>query len=942
MLTFPPFRMDPADERLWRDGQEVRLRRKPFAILRYLAENPHRLVTQDELVAAVWGKVAMSESLVRTHVHALRNAIGGGIVETVVGRGYRFVAKVVTAEGPELAAEPQAPKKESILVGRGDALEGLRAAWKDTLGGGRRMIFLVGEPGIGKTAVAEAFLGEVAQARTGWVARGVCVEQYGSGEAYLPVRDAIRTFARSSAGPQLIEALVRCAPTWLAQMPALVRDDEVAALQSRSPPHQAREARPLLEIAEAFDAWSQRKPVVLLLEDLHWADHSTVELLALLGQRREAARILILCTCRDTQMTRADPLARVISELEVHRRATVLHLEGLSESAIAEYLALRYSPHSFPAGFASKIRFPTGGNPLFAIGLLGDLEHRGVLKLLDGRWQLMIPAADVPAHHPDTVTRLIDSQIDRLTADEQRVLEAASIAGAIFTSAVVAFALDLDTDRVDAICETLANERRFLSVMGTETWPDGTIQYRYGFTHAMIQYAALVRNPSATVRLLHRRIGERLEVAYEAESESIAAELAFHFDQGHLLLKAAQYYVAAGERAVRGLGSSSARRQFERAREIEGRLPPGQARDALNLRILRNLMGSHRRDQLEKSRSEAPDEWARNAEKVSEVARRLNDPVLLAESTLASAHLAMNAGEIVRASTVLDELLSTLDVQRPGGHTARTGSPDDPVIHVHWIRGVISWLLGYPDDALLRVQHAVSCAQSTGEQYPIWVTRCALANIQMLRRDAEGTLETVRGMPAQMLRRDAEGTFETVRGMPALEQVEGTADLEAQHKLMSVLSGWAMAVLDPKACRSFADELSPPATRAKVLYTLPVIEVCVLAGRLERALHYVSESLAEVAKTGERVLIPEILRLRGELLCSTDRTEAERSLEDAIELARSQSSRSFELRAAMSLCRLQRGKSRKKALEDVRRLYESFAEGLDTGDLRDAKALLER
>jgi predicted ATPase len=216
------------------------------------------------------------------------------------------------------------------------------------------MIFVVGEPGIGKSAVAEAFLAEVAQERTAWIARGVCVEQYGSGEAHLPVFDAIGTFARSSIGQNLIQVLARCAPTWLAQMSALVRNDEVATLQSRS---QQSGARPLLEIAEAFDAWSQKKSVVLLLEDLHWADHSTVELLSLLGQRREAARILILCTCRDTQMTRADPLARVISELEVHRRATVLHLEGLSESAVAEYLALRYSPHSFPADFARKIQF---------------------------------------------------------------------------------------------------------------------------------------------------------------------------------------------------------------------------------------------------------------------------------------------------------------------------------------------------------------------------------------------------------------------------------------------------------------------------------------------------------------------------------------------------------------------------------------------------------
>jgi DNA-binding winged helix-turn-helix (wHTH) protein len=911
VLTFPPFRLDPADERLWRDGQEVRLRRKPFAILRYLAENPGRLVTQDELVGAVWGKVAMSESLLRTHVHALRNAIGAGIVETVVGRGYRFVAKVSAGDDSAPVSEPRTAAQ--ILVERDDALEVLRAAWRDVLGGKRRMIFVVGEPGIGKTAVVDAFLREVARERTGWIARGVCVEQYGSGEAYLPVRDAIGTFARSSDGSQLIEVLARCAPAWLAQTPALVPNDGIAALQSGS--HPLPETSTLLEIAQAFDVWSHKKPVVLLLEDLHWADHSTVELLALLGQRHEAAPILVLCTCRDTQMTRADPLMRVISELQVHDRATVIRLEGLSESAVAEYLALRFAPHSFPADFAARIRVSTGGNPLFTIGLLGELEHHGVLKAAYDRWQLTIPPADVGAHHPDTVIRLIDNQIDRLTADEQRVLEAASVAGAVFNSAVVAFALDLEPDRADAICELLANECRFLSVMGTETWPDGTIQYRYAFTHAMIQYAALSRSPSARNRLLHCRIGECLEQAYGPDSESIAAELASHFDEGHQFLKAVQYYVTAGERAVRGLGSSSARRQFERARDTLSRLPPGQARDALDLRILRNLVASHRRDQTERSQSELPDESVRNAEQARDDARRLNDPVLRAESTVVSAHLAMNAGELVRAAAVLDELLSAFEGPQP----ARTDSLDDPTISAQWTRGIISWLLGYPDDSLVRVQRAVARARSTAERYPIWASVSVLANIQMLRRDAAGTLETV-------------------RGMPPLEQSEIRGDLEA---IMSVMTGWAKVVLDPTECRSVADELSTPPTRFKVIHTFPVIEVCKLAGRIERGLQHVSECFAEVEKTGERVLLPEILRLRGELLRSTARAEAEQSLEEAIELARTQSSRSFELRATMSLCRLQRGKSRKKTLEDLRRQYQWFTEGLETRDLRDAKALLE-
>jgi DNA-binding winged helix-turn-helix (wHTH) protein len=94
VFSFPPFRLDVAEERLWKDGRELRLRPKPFAILRYLVHHPKRLVTQSEIVDAVWGRIAMSESLVRTHVCDLRHALGRDFIETVPGRGYRFLADV--------------------------------------------------------------------------------------------------------------------------------------------------------------------------------------------------------------------------------------------------------------------------------------------------------------------------------------------------------------------------------------------------------------------------------------------------------------------------------------------------------------------------------------------------------------------------------------------------------------------------------------------------------------------------------------------------------------------------------------------------------------------------------------------------------------------------------------------------------------------------------
>jgi len=504
VLSFPPFRLDPADERLWRDNREITLRRKPFAILRYLAENPQRLVTQRELVEAVWGQIAMSESLLRTHIHELRQHVGEGIVETVVGRGYRFVpnvAQIAESLSTRRGGAPQPP-----LVGRDDAMSVLRDDWDAALEGRRRIVFVTGDSGIGKSTLAEAFLSEIAQQTTCWIARGACIEHYGPGEPYLPMLVALGSVARGPIGSRLVEVLARHAPSWLAQMPALMADLGVETPQrTGNGPAQARMA---LELAEALEVLAQEQPIAVLLEDLQWADDSTVELLAMLGRRYESARLLVIGTSREAEIAKGHPVARVMVDLEAHGRATVLRLEGLSESAVAEYLAQRYAPNGFPLELASRICEPTGGNPLFVVGLLGDLERRQVLKQIDGRWQLTIPLHEVAAHRPDSVTRLIDIQIDRLSDHEQRVLEVAAAAGAVFTAAVIAFALDLDADLVDATCEALAKARHFLRAMGTETWPDGTVQYCYGFVHAMFQYAALARSSSASIRLWHRRFND--------------------------------------------------------------------------------------------------------------------------------------------------------------------------------------------------------------------------------------------------------------------------------------------------------------------------------------------------------------------------------------------------------------------------------------------------
>jgi len=230
LLSFPPFQLDVADERLWKDGKELHLRRKQFAILKHLVKNPRRLITHDGIVEAVWGKLVVSESLVRTHVRHLRQAIGEDLIETVVGRGYRFLADVTEANVDVTGRSAnEGTAVVEALVARGPELDALDTAFATVRDGKRALVFITGEPGIGKTTLADAFVEKARAKSSVFVARAACVEQYGSGEAFLPILEALGSLCRSRGGEHVVDVLMRHAPTSLAQMPSFTFTDAVIA-----------------------------------------------------------------------------------------------------------------------------------------------------------------------------------------------------------------------------------------------------------------------------------------------------------------------------------------------------------------------------------------------------------------------------------------------------------------------------------------------------------------------------------------------------------------------------------------------------------------------------------------------------------------------------------------------------------------------------------------
>ena len=302
-LTFPPFSLDPANACLWRGNTQLPLMPKDFAVLHALAVQAGQLVTKEDLLSVVWGETRVSGGVLKNSIERIRRALGDSamkprFIETVHGRGYRFLPSVTTqpvqsAQFTVLSSDTQDSilrTQHSALVGRETELTQLHGWLNKAQSGQRQLVFVTGEPGIGKTTLIEIFLKSLessvqrlesenqkpllSKVRTldsrpqtldahPWVGHGQCVESYGAGEAYMPLLVAFERLCRTAEGAYLVGLLRQYAPLWLAQMPSLIQPTEREGLQ-----HQLMGSTPermLREIAQAVETLTVERPLVLVL-----------------------------------------------------------------------------------------------------------------------------------------------------------------------------------------------------------------------------------------------------------------------------------------------------------------------------------------------------------------------------------------------------------------------------------------------------------------------------------------------------------------------------------------------------------------------------------------------------------------------------------------------------------------------------------------------------
>ena len=637
--SFGGFELDEDRFELRRGDEVVELRRKVFDVLRYLVAQNGRLVSKDELLQSVWPRETIHEGVVAQNIAILRRALGDSrdeakLIQTVHGRGYRFIADVSSLRAERRGSVPPelgSPAPSTSFVGREHVMSELRKLLRTALAGKGAFAVISGEAGIGKTRTASELAAEASELGAR-VLEGRCHDADGA-PAFWPWVQLLRAAAQGQDGPRG-ERQARASE--LDGLLDVLRGGEVTAL--RRADGDAGQTAQMSASPESrfrlFDAITQQlarlaraQPLVLIFDDLHWADEATLHLLRFVARELRALPLLVLGTSRD--MDEAQPasgghartapstsLCSLLGAADVHR----IYLDGLTHAATCT-LARASLQCDLSELTLRDLHALTEGNPFFVhevLRLLADdpsQQH-------DERWR---------AELPRRVREVIGLRLSRLPQPAQRVLALASVIGREFSVAVLAQVAGLPRATLLGQLEAASGARliRETAVSAAaglrpgEPAPSG----RYAFAHALIReslYAGLSEPERVRV---HEQVGHALEALFGVDADAHLDELAYHFHRAASagdVQRAVTYCSRAAGQAFGLLAFEQAVLNYRRALDALGcRLPI----DELQRFELKLALGS--------AQFRAGEDGNPTLLGAAEIARRLERPDLLAKVVLA-------------------------------------------------------------------------------------------------------------------------------------------------------------------------------------------------------------------------------------------------------------------------------------------------------------------
>src|SRR5271165_4084133 len=851
-------------------------------------------------------------------------------------------------------------------VGRGQQLQELHAALNLVAAGRGSLVCISGEAGIGKSTLVEEFLASlVLNGQSCSVGRGRCSERLADGEAYLPILEALDSLLHSGNADSVSRIMKTLAPSWFLELaPVQQQDSSMIRLADSRATSQERLKREFFGFLQEL---CRHRPLLLFLEDVHWIDTSTVDLLAYITTRFESLPLLVVVTYRAGEMVeRMHPFLQLKLDLEARGSCRELSLQYLGKADVESYLALEFPEHRLPPSFTEFLWQRTEGNPLFMADLVRDLRDRKIIVQDQGRWILSQPIEEIGNELPASVRSMIQRKVDSLSEQDRRLLQAASVEGAEFHSVVLAAAISADPAEVEERLEDIERVHFFVQRIGEKEFPDGTLTLHLRFVHSLYQNALYATLTPTRRTGLSTATANALLRLHPDSQVNVAHQLALLFESARDFSRSAEFFQLAAERAAGVFANQEAAVLARKGLEMLAKLPPSpektQKELALQITLGPALVSTKgfANPEVERAYTRAkklcaelgqsphlfPVLWGlwnfyevkgqldtalQLAQQMLQLAEEAKDTALLLEANYALGDTLFWAGDFERSLQHVEQALKLYD--RPKHHSlAFVYGGYDPAVASLAYSSWDLWMLGLPEQAVARSDKSVALAN--GLHHPF---------SQAIALSFAAMLHHWRNEPA-VTREFAEQTV-------ALCNEHGIAIFLEMGKIML---GWANnqeqqagegielireAIADWRA--SGAELVIPQLQQALAA----ALSRC---GSYEEALEAIEEALSVISSTGDRSFEADCWRWKGELLerskdgSDSSHPDAEACLHKAIAIARQQKAISLELRAHIRLSPLlaRRGEV-EAAHQSLAEVHGKFKEGFDTHDLKHAKQVLE-
>ena len=917
-------------------GSDLRMDYSAVGHTTNLAARMEQLATPGSIRLTA-GTLHLAEGMV--HVTPLGPVPVKGVSEPVE------VFELTGAGAARSRLEAAARRGLTRFVGRDAEMDQLRRAGDEIRRGRGQLVAVVGEPGVGKSRLYHEFIHS--HHTHGWLILESGSVSYGKAAAYLPLADLLRAYFKIESRDDvrairakvtgnlltLDEALKEAVPHILWLLDALPEDSPLLALDPAD-----RRRRTLAAIKTVLLRESQVQPLLIVFEDLHWIDSETQAFLDALVDGLPGVSILLAVNYR--------PEYRHGWGSKTYYRQ--LRIDALPAESAEELLASLLGADASVLPLKPLLIARTEGNPLFLEESVRTLVEVGALAGSGGAYRLIRPLDTISM--PPTVQAILAARIDRLGAEDKRLLQAAAVVGKDVPFAMLMAVADLDENELRQRLERLQATEFLYEV---RLFPELECTFKHALTHE-VAYGSLLGDRR---RALHAALVGAIERLHADRLDEHVEELAHHARRAGLRDEAIQYLHRAGDRAVARSAHREAIAFFEQALAVLGEL--GETSDVLGVTI--DVLIA-RANALVVIKGAGAPEVETPIQRAHELAARLGDPARIFAALWGLWFVKYQVGRYRESLELAEQLLvvaeaegdSTLLLQAHHALWATLGSTGEALLAVrHCERGLAlydpvrhasqafaygghdpgacggnhlaraRWSLGYPERAAAAIRDALALSEKLAHPLTLGLSLATSAFIQYQVGDYDAAREAAERAIAVAKAHELTAWFDDCRVVLAGVQARQQGNYRSIVEL----------------CEQLPTRGSVTAYR-RVTSLILLAEALSQVDAVDRGFA-ILDAIAPEHRNA--ILAPEIRRVRGELLLHrSERDEGERQLREAIDLARHRSDRLLELRAATSLARLWQQEGRRgEARQTLGEIYGWFTEGLDTGDLREAKALLE-